>query len=386
MNKYLLGAALLAAGVNVAAEVDRTVYFTVLGGVQDFHSGKEDNFPIMSNSLDESEVVGAELGFMFTKNSAFQLSYNKLNPDDAIGFGDEDLVLTSLDYVHYFANDSKGGPFLRLGVGRYTFDSEVAGGGWMESDIGRLGIGFEDELNSVLSWRGELGVIRDDTTKRFDTQLLVGFTFNFGGSDPAPVPVKAVETKTVTKNTRTDSDRDGVFDDVDQCPATAAGVVVDPRGCELDSDGDGVFNSKDACAATPAGAKVDAKGCRLMLDETVRITLNVKFANNSSEIRTSFESEFQQVAEFMKQYPDTKLVVEGHSDSVGKDSYNQWLSEKRAQAVANYLMANYGLSSERVSSVGYGETRPVADNSTADGRAKNRRVEAVIETTVKRAQ
>ncbi|WMS87564.1 OmpA family protein [Pleionea litopenaei] len=386
MKKYLLGAAVLAAGINVHAEVDRNVYFTILGGVQDFHSSSEDNAPIMSNILDESDVIGAELGFMVTRNSAFQLSYNKLNPNDAIGFGDEDMILTSLDYMHYFANDSKGGPYLRLGIGRYTFDDETAGGGWNESDIGRLGLGFEDELNSFFSWRGEFGVIRDDTTKRYDTQLVLGITMNFGGSDPAPVPVKAVETKAVTKNTRLDSDNDGVFDDVDQCPGTTAGIVVDPRGCELDSDGDGVPNSKDACAATPAGAKVDGKGCRLMLDETVRITLNVKFANNSSDIQSSFNKEFAEVAEFMKQYPDTNLVVEGHSDSIGKDTYNQWLSEKRAQAVADYLVSNYGLARSRVSSKGYGESKPIADNSTAEGRAKNRRVEAVIETTVKRAQ
>ncbi|NVJ59831.1 MAG: OmpA family protein [Gammaproteobacteria bacterium] len=388
MKKQWLGVALLASSMSLTAQVDRDVYFSILGGVQDFHSSSEDNGPILSNSLDESDAIAAELGFMFTRNSALQLSYTKLNPDDAIGFGDEDLIMQSIDYMYYFNSETSGGPYVRLGVGKYVFEDETAGGGWDESDVVRAGLGFEDQLNSVFSWRGEIGAIRDDTTKRLDTQLLLGLTMNFGGSgsDAKPVAPVAVVATQVTKNTRADSDNDGVFDDVDQCPATAAGVVVDPRGCELDSDGDGVPNSKDACATTPAGAKVDSKGCRLMLEETVRMTLDVKFELNSSKLQSTHKDDIKRLADFMTQYPDTNVVVEGHSDSVGKDSYNLWLSQKRAQSVADELINTYGVASDRVKAKGVGETQPIADNNTAAGRAKNRRVEAVIEAKVVKAQ
>jgi OOP family OmpA-OmpF porin len=85
----------------------------------------------------------------------------------------------------------------------------------------------------------------------------------------------------------------------------------------------------------------------------------------------------------MKQYPSTTTVVEGHTDSVGPDAYNQKLSERRANAVKQVLTNQYGVQSSRVQSVGYGESRPVADNATEAGRAVNRRVEAKVEAQAK---
>ena len=81
----------------------------------------------------------------------------------------------------------------------------------------------------------------------------------------------------------------------------------------------------------------------------------------------------------MSQYPQTTATVEGHTDSVGTDAYNQSLSEKRAGAVRDVLVNQYGVGGERLNSVGYGESRPVADNATEEGRAINRRVEAEVE-------
>ena len=81
----------------------------------------------------------------------------------------------------------------------------------------------------------------------------------------------------------------------------------------------------------------------------------------------------------MSQYPQTTTVVEGHTDSVGTDAYNQGLSERRANAVRDVLVNQYGLSADRVNAAGYGESRPVADNATSEGRAINRRVEAEVE-------
>ncbi len=389
MKLKLAATALALASLGASAGVDRSVYFTVMGGVQDFHSSDEDNGNIMANSLDESDAIVGEFGFMISEQSALQLSYTKLNPNDAVGFGNEDLVMQALDYMYFMSSDTDGGGYLRLGVGQYDFESPTAGGGWGKSDVGRFGVGFEQALAQNFSLKGELGLVRDFTTNRTDTQLLFGFSFNFGGNggdvEEYAEPV-AVQTTAVVASNNKDSDKDGIFDSVDQCPNTNAGVVVDPRGCELDSDGDGIVNSMDKCAATPAGAKVDELGCRLVLEQTVRMTLNVTFQNNSSGLTGNSIQEIEKLAKFMTQYADTKVVVEGHSDSKGKDSYNQWLSEKRAQAVADELVLKFNIKRERVTAKGFGESQPIADNATAEGRAKNRRVEALIETTVSKAQ
>lgn len=113
--------------------------------------------------------------------------------------------------------------------------------------------------------------------------------------------------------------------------------------------------------------------------EAVRVELDVKFDFDKSVVKEGSFADIKNLADFMAQYPQTTTVVEGHTDSVGTDAYNQGLSERRANAVRDVLVNQYGLAGERVNSVGYGETRPVADNSTAEGRAINRRVEAEVE-------
>lgn len=113
--------------------------------------------------------------------------------------------------------------------------------------------------------------------------------------------------------------------------------------------------------------------------EAVRVELDVKFDFDKAQVKQDSYGDIKALADFMKQYPSTSTVVEGHTDSVGSDTYNQGLSERRAKAVRDVLVNQYGVEGNRVNAVGYGESRPVADNATAEGRAINRRVEAEVE-------
>lgn len=113
--------------------------------------------------------------------------------------------------------------------------------------------------------------------------------------------------------------------------------------------------------------------------EAVRVELDVKFDFDKSQVKEESYSDIKNLADFMKQYPQTSTVVEGHTDSIGTDAYNQGLSERRANAVRDVLVNQYGVEGGRVNAVGYGESRPVADNATDAGRAINRRVEAEVE-------
>ncbi len=113
--------------------------------------------------------------------------------------------------------------------------------------------------------------------------------------------------------------------------------------------------------------------------EAVRVELDVKFDFDKAQVKDDSYGDIKNLADFMNQYPQTTTVVEGHTDSVGSDAYNQGLSERRANAVRDVLVNQYGVSGDRVNAVGYGEARPVADNATDSGRAINRRVEAEVE-------
>jgi OOP family OmpA-OmpF porin len=122
----------------------------------------------------------------------------------------------------------------------------------------------------------------------------------------------------------------------------------------------------------------DCGGC------TVTITLNVEFDSDKAVVKDKYRDEIKKVADFMKKYPDTNAVIEGHTDNTNTAAYNQKLSEARAKSVRQYLVKNFGIKESRLTAVGYGLTRPVADNKTEAGKQKNRRVDAVLSKVIKK--
>lgn len=198
---------------------------------------------------------------------------------------------------------------------------------------------------------------------------------------PAPAPVVVAPAPVPA-----DSDKDGVIDENDKCPGTAAGVAVDAKGCPLDSDKDGIIDSADQCPNTKAGLAVDRQGCPPPIEENVKIAIGVLFASGKADINETSTDDIKKLGEFMQTYPTTTTVIEGHTDSVGSAALNKKLSQSRADAVRDYLVKNYGIDSSRIKAVGYGSERPVADNATAEGRKMNRRIEAAIETVILKPQ
>ena len=173
-----------------------------------------------------------------------------------------------------------------------------------------------------------------------------------------------------------DSDNDGVLDNLDKCPDTPAGAAVDKDGCPLDSDKDGIYDYLDKCPGTPAGVKVDKDGCPTQ----VSITLKIEFDTGKSDIKAKYHNEIKNVADFMKKYPQANTVIEGHTDNVGNEATNVKLSQARANSVKAYLIEKLDIEKNRLQAVGYGPKKPIASNATAEGKQKNRRVQAVITT------
>lgn len=166
-----------------------------------------------------------------------------------------------------------------------------------------------------------------------------------------------------------DSDGDGVADQFDKCANTDAGAKVDGSGCELDTDGDGVPDYKDLCP-TEKGT-VELNGCPSSVGPVVGS--NIQFEYNSSVLKTSSYATLDKVASDLK-VAGAKLTLAGHASAEGTPEYNQQLSVDRANAVKTYLV-NAGVDAKKLTAVGYGESRPIASNTTEEGRMKNRRVE-----------
>ncbi|UUN90109.1 OmpA family protein [Pseudomonas extremorientalis] len=157
-----------------------------------------------------------------------------------------------------------------------------------------------------------------------------------------------------------------------------------------DEDGDGVPDSRDKCPGTPKGVQVDANGCPpapppavveevVVVKEETIVIRDVHFQFDSAKLTAADTAKLDAVATRLKQEaPGAQLRVSGHTDSVGKEAYNQKLSEKRAHSVVEYLIKSGVPRSSFVSVTGAGESHPVADNKTAEGRALNRRTEIQI--------
>jgi len=227
---------------------------------------------------------------------------------------------------------------------------------------------------------------------------------------PTSEPVPA-EPEVVAVEPTADSDGDGVTDDIDQEPGTPAGAVVDAQGRSVDSDGDGIPDGLDLEINTPEGAMVDTQGRALDGDgdgipdgldlqpdtpagvpvdaqgrglyglEADLITkglLNLNtiyFEYNSATLQPESYQTLHEVGLILAKYRALKIEIGGHSDSIGSDVYNQELSRTRAQSVLNWLLANIPeLGLDRFTVYGYGESQPVADNDTEEGRILNRRV------------
>ena len=118
--------------------------------------------------------------------------------------------------------------------------------------------------------------------------------------------------------------------------------------------------------------------------ERLCMTLKVEFATNSAEINPRYYDEINKVGEFMKKYPTTTAVIEGHTDNVGSYEHNMKLSLQRAENVVNYLVEKFGIERSNLSAKGYGPTRRIAYNGTAEGRQKNRRINAIIDCVIKK--
>lgn len=175
-----------------------------------------------------------------------------------------------------------------------------------------------------------------------------------------------------------DADGDGVNDDVDQCKDTPAGDQVDAKGCSLpkDADGDGVNDDKDRCPHTPAGVKVDEEGCQILFEQAKKslVLEGVNFATGKSELTPESQTILDGVAESLVANDSIKVQVGGHTDNTGSAAVNRRLSAARAEAVRQYLITK-GVAADRLTAKGYGPSKPIASNKTAEGRAQNRRVE-----------
>ena len=249
----------------------------------------------------------------------------------------------------YHFGDGNLRPYVAAGLGYLDHRNVASEDGGISKSVG---LGLQGKIaehwsaRAQVLWRND----RDSSSKPefnsyTDMIYSIGLSFDFGGrAAPPPAPPPSEPPPPPPPPPNPDLDGDGVPNERDKCPNTRPGAVVDLDGCEVEAviELEGVYFDFDKATIKPEGKAV-----------------------------------LNEAAALLKTHDRVVVEVAGHTDSVGTDSYNQGLSERRANAVKDYLTAQ-GIKASRLTARGYGESRPVASNDTDEGRAENRRVELIV--------
>lgn len=353
---------------------------------------KSDNLtlaPTTKLQIDKDIQPTFDITYMFQRNWGVELLASSAwnhglllkTPTGTTGLGEVEHLPPTLSVQYHFNPEGRVRPYVGVGLNYTLLFNEKPSTLSVDNSFGpaaQLGVdvGINDRWFVNLAARyididadAKLGGTPIGTVRVDPYVYGIHIGYKFGRSAPAVVAAApaSIAAPAPPPPPPADTDGDGVADPADACPGTPASMRVDARGCELDSDNDSVVDSKDRCADTPANTKVDEFGCAL----TAR--LEVYFDTNSAVLDPSSNAELDRVVKFMNDVPRAAGVLEGHTDSVGGAAANLRLSQRRADAVRQYLLSK-GIDGSRLKAAGYGETRPEADNETAEGRAKNRRV------------
>ena len=336
------------------------------------------------------------IGKNFAPNWAAEFNVSSAS-FDAVGRKRLKISQYSVDVLRKFdfLPDSHIKPYLMLGLGGIddrltgydrasTFAGEVGGG--LLWAFGKQEGSHRLQLRTEAKYRKEYGKTAYGSSDPGDVLFGVGLQWLWGAPTPAPVAAPVAPK---------DSDHDGVTDDIDRCPDTPAGAKVDAVGCEFDSDGDGVVDRLDQCPNTPKGTPVNAVGCPLDSDgdgvvdaddrcpntpkgdkvDVHGCTLSseiklpgVNFKTDSAELLPESTAVLDEAVATLKRYPQLVVEVDGHTDSRGSTKHNLALSQRRAESVQTYLKSHGVLNT--LTAKGFGESQPIADNSTEAGRAQ----------------
>lgn len=331
--------------------------------------------------FDEEHSQKNELGFLLggeiptSERWSFALEYWDIDSDyrGFTGSSDVSYARGGLNYhLNQFYNWQ---PYLSVGLGNLDIDSRAVANNSTDGTAIDFGAGIKRRISNNFLLRGDAKAIKVAGSDDLDYAISLSLGYVFGKKSEAPATVAAASAPL-------DTDNDGVIDSKDNCANTPAGRKVNSLGCQLDADRDGVVDAQDNCPSTSTNLAVDGKGCPILDVSMMRQALEVNFAFDESDIEPGYDSDIRKFAEFMREYSHTSVVIEGHTDSDGPDDYNQGLSERRANAVMNDLVNTYGIDASRLSAVGYGESRPAMNNSSAAGKAENRRIEAEVSVEV----
>ena len=317
-------------------------------------------------SIDKDNDFGAKLyiGYDLFEDLSVELSLADLGQTTLNPGGEIDYSITTVNALYYFydqqENDHQGwASYIKAGLGSINNSASVP---YIRDNSVQVSLGLGGEY----AWENGFAVRADLESFDDDAALFtVGLLYRFGGQSK-----QSASMKQSAVSQRFDTDGDGVFDNIDECPNTTPAKTVYSQKCMADTDMDGVLNKLDHCPNTAQGADVNNAGCAVF--ETKMEGINFKLA--SADLTRQSKVALNSVVEALQQSAEVRVEIQAHTDSQGTDENNLNLSKARAESVVTHLESK-GIDRSRMVAEGYGESQPIVSNRTVEGRAKNRRVE-----------
>ena len=326
----LVAAGLMAALATAASASNMEEAFSVspvLGGYT--YDGKQ--------HLDTRPVFGVRLGYNFTKAFGVEGLFDYVHTESTITTQKMDMYRYGGEMLYHFFPDNTLVPYVAAGYAGLNFDNIQPRGAF------DYGVGLKWFLCDNFALRGDVrhliyksGGVNDTTFNNIE--YTIGAYIPFGGRVQA---VKAIEAQAAPT----------------PAPALEAAPAATPEAS---------LEEIPAAEPTPGHYKY----C---------MTLHVEFDIDRAVIRPEYHDEVAKAGDFLKKHPTTTAVIEGHTDNVGTPEHNLDLSQRRAEIIVNYLVEKFGIERSRLTAKGYGVTSQIADNSTDEGKQKNRRIEAIID-------
>jgi OOP family OmpA-OmpF porin len=343
MKKYILLLTAVLSSATVALAANREAEFSfspVVGGGYTFDSRQH---------IDTAPVFGVRAGYNFTDHVGVEALFDYANSSTDIGSKNVNMFRYGGEVLYHFFPEKQFVPYLAAGFSGVDFNSTVP---QSESrGIFDYGIGAKYYLSDAFALRADLRhLITTASSPKHNVEYTIGAYIPFGGVAKAANPV-VVAPVAVTPPP----------------PPPSAAVAAKP-----------------APVAAPAAVAEPVKQPAPYVATVQRLCnkpaiLNINFDFDKSDIKPQYYSELKIDGDFLKEFPGSTGAISGHTDSTGLPDYNQKLSELRANSVKKYLVEKFGVDAARLSTKGYGETKPIDSNDTAAGRARNRRIEAVFD-------
>ncbi|HEY0922763.1 OmpA family protein [Rheinheimera pacifica] len=298
------------------------------------------------NYMEKDWGYGVELGYYLTEQWAIRAEYARMEMQSKLDGSDVNGNRYGLDVMYHLPQWSS----VYLVGGLKRFDAA------QNTTAFNVGLGYKHFFNQNFALYAEANRYQGIDESYGDAGIKLGMTYAFGSPAAKAAPTPA--------------------------PAPAAPV----QAAVVDSDGDGVPDSADKCANTPANHKVDATGCSIFEEKMAAVgdvDIEVRFAFDSATIPANQISDVEGLGAFMQRFPESTVMIEGHASNIGNPTYNMRLSERRANSVADILKNKFNIAPSRISSVGYGVTRPRVEGNTSAAHAANQRIEAKVTATIK---